>query len=250
MLTKRIWSFLITAVFLVFVGGTVGAQENQPMEDWEFSAHLYMWYASIGGDSVDGSRLDVGADDVIDALDLATMSVLELRRGKWFFLADVIYLVVSDDQDIMSILNVDVQLKSWIVTPAVGYILFQNETVQLDLLIGARYLYMKTNLTLDLDLPNPFKHHRRKFSLSEHVWDGIVGTRGRVGLTKNFFIPFYLDVGTGDSDLTWQALAGIGYSYNSFEFTLGYRYLAWEFDDAILEDLNISGPYAGVKFRF
>ncbi|MBW1671251.1 MAG: hypothetical protein JRJ43_02045 [Deltaproteobacteria bacterium] len=54
------------------------------------------------------------------------------------------------------------------------------------------------------------------------------------------------------SDLTWQASASISYRFDKFDTVLGYRYLDYEFDgDAeLIDNLNISGPFAGVKFRF
>ena len=46
-------------------------------------------------------------------------------------------------------------------------------------------------------------------------WDGIVGVKGRwhFGAEHRWFVPYYVDIGTGDSDFTWQAMAGIGYSW-------------------------------------
>ena len=36
-----------------------------------------------------------------------------------------------------------------------------------------------------------------------------------------------------------------------FDAGVGYRHLEWDFDnDDTFNDLNISGPYAGAKFRF
>jgi len=43
-------------------------------------------------------------------------------------------------------------------------------------------------------------------------WDAIVGARGAVDLTEKWHLFGYLDIGAGDSDLTWQAMAGIGYT--------------------------------------
>jgi hypothetical protein len=46
-------------------------------------------------------------------------------------------------------------------------------------------------------------------------WDAVIGIKGRVnfGADQQWFIPYYLDIGTGDSDLTWQAVAGAGYQF-------------------------------------
>ncbi|MGD8954334.1 MAG: hypothetical protein PVI45_08165, partial [Desulfobacterales bacterium] len=49
----------------------------------------------------------------------------------------------------------DVGMKSWIVTPAVGYHLIDNEKINLSLLAGARYLWLKN--TLEIDRANRFR---------------------------------------------------------------------------------------------
>ena len=55
-----------------------------------------------------------------------------------------------------------------------------------------------------------------------------------------------------ESDLTWQAMAGVGYNASdSWDIVATYRYLAWEFDSsAAVSDLDFSGPMLGAIFRF
>ena len=90
-----------------------------------------------------------------------------------------------------------------------------------------------------------------KVSDSGDVWDAIAGVKGQVNLTEKWYIPFYGDIGTGDSDLTWQAFAGIAYKFKKVDVVLAYRYLYWDFDNNdVFDDLNLSGPYAGIKFVF
>jgi hypothetical protein len=46
-------------------------------------------------------------------------------------------------------------------------------------------------------------------------------------------------------------MTGVGYKFKSFDAVLGYRYLYWDLDDrAVFVNLDINGPYAGVKFLF
>jgi len=46
-------------------------------------------------------------------------------------------------------------------------------------------------------------------------------------------------------------MTGVGYKFKSFDAVLGYRYLYWDLDDrAVFDNLDINGPYAGVKFLF
>ena len=44
-------------------------------------------------------------------------------------------------------------------------------------------------------------------------WDGIVGAKGAFALgdKHKWVVPYYVDIGTGDSDVTWQAELGVGY---------------------------------------
>ena len=66
-----------------------------------------------------------------------------------------------------------------------------------------------------------------------------------------WYFSFYGDIGTGESDLTWQAMAQIAYRFKWFDVSLGYRHLDWDFEDnAALDDLSVSGPYVGIKFTF
>ena len=44
----------------------------------------------------------------------------------------------------------------------------------------------------------------------------VVGFKGNVQLDEDWYVPFYYDVGKGDSELTYQAFAGINYSFSSF----------------------------------
>ena len=82
-------------------------------------------------------------------------------------------------------------------------------------------------------------------------WDAIIGARGDVDLAEKWHLFGYLDIGTGESDLTRQAMAGIGYKFKWIHLNAAYRYLEWDFDDnAALDDLNISGPALGIKFVF
>ena len=88
-------------------------------------------------------------------------------------------------------------------------------------------------------------------SESESLLDGIVGVRGAIKLSEHWYLPYYADIGTGQSDLTWQLLGGVGYRFGWGDIKLVYRHLAYEMDgDKHLEDLTVSGPLLGVGFRF
>ena len=82
------------------------------------------------------------------------------------------------------------------------------------------------------------------------VWDGIVGATGKVKLNEKWYLSYYVDVGTGDTRLTRQAFGGVGYRFKRVDAILGYRYLDWDFDgNDVFDDLNLSGPLVGIKFK-
>ena len=235
--------------------GSAAASEG---DEWQFGANLYLWYADLGGGTVNGGDIDVEADDLIDKLKMGFMGGLNARRGTWGGLIDALYLKVGDGGSVSGTLpsgvnvglGANLDVKTWAVTPAVTYRVVENESVRLDVLAGARYLWMEAELDFDLTAPVPI--NIRNFSKSGEVWDAIIGARGELALAEKWFVPFHLDVGAGETDFTWQALGGIGYRFSKIDIVVAYRYLSWDFEDdaKVFDDLNISGPLAGLRFRF
>ena len=76
--------------------------------------------------------------------------------------------------------------------------------------------------------------------------------RGRLGIgASKWSVPYYADVGTGSSDLTWQAMTGLTYSYGWGDLMLVYRHLEYdEGPNGLLGGFSFSGPAFGAKFRF
>ena len=168
------------------------------------------------------------------------MAIFGARKNNWSFLADVIYLDVKDEGTIAG-LGASAEIRAWVVTPEVGYTVLRGDRGHLDLQVGARYLYLDGDVRLGSN----------GIDKSEHFWDAIVGVRGAVNLTEKFYLPYYLDIGTGDSELTWQAFGGLGYRFKYVDVLAGYRYMEYQFDDdLVFDNLNLSGPYGGMKFIF
>lgn len=147
-----------------------------------------------------------------------------------------------------TLLDAKLDMRGWIWTLAGAYRAWSAGGTHVDLFGGARLL------TLDLDLKltggGP-RQRSRSPSRSVDLWDGIVGAKGRVALQNAWFVPYYLDVGTGDSDLTWQAAAGLGYAFDWGEITLMYRHLAYDQSAGKpLQNVAFSGGMLGVGFRF
>jgi hypothetical protein len=241
-LRKSIWVAAVL-VWIVCSAGIVSAQESANDDSWKFGGELYFWGASIGGKSASGSDIDIELDDILDSLEFAFMGAVGVSKGKWSLAADLIYLNAEDSAAIAPGVSANVELTNWVITPLVGYNIVNTGKSRLDIVGGARYLYLKADLRVDA------LSFRAEDSGSN--WDAVIGARGSVDLAKKWYLFGYLDIGTGESDLTWQAFGGVGYRFKYLDLVAAYRYLSWDFDDnQALDDLYIHGPGIGIRFVF
>ena len=239
MSTKNL-AFMFCIVLFSIAPMNAIAQEKGDTHEWQFAADVYLWGASVGGETASGGDIDVDFDDIFKDLKMGFMGIFAARKNNWSFFVDAIYLDVEDDSTISG-MPASAELTAWIVTPDVGYTVLRGDRGHLDVHVGARYLYLKPEVRLGALGAED----------TNRLWDGIIGVRGAVDFTDKLYLPYYVDVGTGDSDMTWQVLVGLGYRFKYFDAVAGYRYLDYEFEDNLLADsLNLSGPYAGLRFTF
>ncbi len=228
------------------------AETESTADSWQFVGEVYLWGAEINGESAAGDDFEITFSDIMDNLDMAVMGKLAAVKGKWSLVGDFIYLDVEDDTTgTAKIINrsvptkTDLELTAYIGTLLGGYTVYENETAKIDMLLGARYSKLEADVKFDL---GAFK---TKVKESGHNWDGIVALAGRLNLNPKWFLSCYADVGSGDSDLTWQAQGAAGYRFGKFDAVFGYRYLDYEFDDGdLIDNLNIKGPFAGLRYHF
>lgn len=225
---------------------------------WQYSGAIYLWGAGIGGTTTGGDDIDVSFSDLLKNLDMAFMGTLDANKGKWSVLADVIYFDVSKDSNSTANLinrpvkaKLDVGVTAWVVTAGLAYEIWQNDSTQVDLMGGGRYLYLKGDIDFRIDAGGPLGPWRERVTDSGSNIDALVGLRGKTELNDKWYVNYYADVGTGDSDYTWQALLGFNYRFRKVDAGFGYRYMKYKFDDGgIFDDLDMSGPYGGVRFHF
>jgi hypothetical protein len=251
-------AFFVAAVLSVAPFGSFAAEA---LDDWKYGATLYLWGAGIQGDTTGGAEVDIGFDTLIGNLDMAFMGAFEARRDRWSFGADVIYLDVgaNDSAEVpvrlasgaTGAVNVaaSVATTGWVINLTGAFNLVRTERANLDVLLGARYL----DLELDFDLGLAAAQYavRPEIVATQVTWDGVVGVKGRVILDGPWYLPYYVDVGAGESDLTWQAAGGLGYAFDWGDVTLLYRHIDWEFgSDSALDNIAFSGPLLGGTWRF
>ena len=222
--------------------------------DWEYVADIYAWGANMTIDTTGGQEVHIPFYQILNDLNFAFFTELGARNDKWSVMADVIYIDLSQKNNRRDAtlpdgtavtINDKLDMTSWIITPTVGYALHNGDDARVEVLGGLRYLSLDLGLAIDVNDNEVFNK-----SSSEGFWDGIVGMRANYNLSQTWYLPTYFDVGLGSSDFTWQASAGVGYHFSSFDAVLTYRYLDYEFDDLVATDLVVKGPQLGAVFRF
>ncbi len=270
-----------TSILCFAVGALLAApaaaQSAQPgweSPKWHFAATLYGYVPTIDGkvNYAEDSRVSdihVSMNDVLSHLKMAFMGTLDVHNGRWGIFNDVFYAdlggVKSRGRD-FSIGNIglpastttdlSLDLKTTIWTVAGEYRLATDPAWTVDLLAGARLLDIKPTLGYSITgdvgpVVLPGRSGTKK--VSESLWDGIVGVKGRYAFEndRKWFLPFYLDVGTGQTKLTWQAAAGVGYGYHWGDVVAIWRYMDWNAKSGkSVENLNLNGPMIGVTFRW
>lgn len=252
---RRRQNWLAAALLLASTG--TGAADG-----WQYTGTLYLWAAGINGETAGGAEFDIDFDTLLDNLDMAFMGTVEARRGPWSAMADAVYLNVGADKggtvkvpvapDSAVPVDVDVGVKTrgWVINLLGAYTVVASERGSVDVLAGARYLELKAGFDLGLRVPGQDRITRAGSAL-ETVWDGVVGVKGQVRLDDRWYLPYYADVGTGESDLTWQVFGGVGYTFDWGEVALVYRHMEWEFgSDHKLDHASFSGPAAAVSWHF
>ena len=276
---KRTGLIIIAAFVALALCGPLGAAAQTPSNQWTFAITPYLWLPNIDGTLKysmppgGGGRpeVEVGPNDYLEALNMVMMISGEARKGRWSLFTDFIYLEFSNEESAVKSINfggtqvsssanvsTDSSLRGAAWTLGAGYAVLPGRPVDLDVFGGLRYFGLEASTDWQLSLavtgPGGGQTFPRTGSISERedLWDGIVGVKGRFWLGKsNWSVPYYLDVGTGSSSLTWQGMLGIAYSYKWFGATLVYRHLYYDMKgDNLVQDMRFSGPAFGATFRF
>jgi hypothetical protein len=263
------WRIIAAAALMLLA--TSGVASESP--DWQFALTPYLWLPNIEGtgnfdappDGGGQPQVEIGPVDYLEHLDFVLMLSGEARKGNWAVRADVVYVDFGDER--ASVRNVSgpggliefpvntgttISLDGLEWQGTVGYRAISQPGIFLEVLGGFRYLDVGVDLDWEFDGPLNLLPQSGHFSQDVELWDAIVGARARFDFAGGqWFVPLHVDAGTGDSDLTWQLFAGVGYAFSWGDVLAAYRHL--EYDQAeggLLQGVSLSGPAIGVSFRF
>jgi len=261
---KKIIAGTLLTCALATAGGDIAPviEEEQvmaPVESsaWEHTLAIYGWLPTFDGTlkyQIPGEEGDRESDfSAIDNLDAVFMAAYEVRKDKFSFLTDVIYLGMSGGETVGDGVFSTVfeeEFTAWLLSFYGGYNLIDNGSSRLDIIGGMRYFSLDVDASITLDGPLG-RDPSIALSPSFEIYDAVIGVKGIYDINENWYIPYLFDIGAGDTDLTWQAQASIGYRFDWGDILATYRYLHYEKDGLrLVEDFDLYGPKVGVVFHF
>jgi len=271
---RNVRQLAVVAAFATIVAGVLSpacVSAQVLSDEWKFRGSIYMWMpeikstATIGGNTTD---IDVKFHTLLDHLKMAGMGNLEAQKGRWGAFTDFIYFDVGSasattrDHTIDGVplpeaitLSTDVDFKAFIWTLAGSYRFMAEPGSSFDVFAGAQMLRLDATLNYGFSHDfGPFVGPNRTGSRNSagNTWDAIVGVKGRMGFgDKNeWFVPYYADVGGGQSQYTWQASTGIGYVFSWGEVIATWRYLDWKEPGDKVQKLTVNGPQVAVAWTW
>ncbi|MCG3203600.1 MAG: hypothetical protein KCHDKBKB_00271 [Elusimicrobia bacterium] len=271
----------ITTMFLGTSSSFAQGNASEPDEKWTFAITPYFWLADIGStlkyDGASGSReadVTVPPEDYVGNIKMIFPFQIEARFGHWSLFSDFNYMKIENEKSRVKSAEFNsgnripinasanagtettMEMTEW--TLLSGYRCLDSKKISFEPTIGLRYFNLSArtdwNLTGAVAGPGPGETFQQSGSVhgSEALWDMLVGFRGQVHLSETkFALPYYFDIGTGESALTWQGSAGLSYAFNWGEISANYRYLDYQTSGSkLIDKLSFSGPSLGVSFQF
>jgi hypothetical protein len=253
----------------VVVAMPAAAQSRSP-DDWSWRAAINLWLPNVKMTSLidlpGGGNIvaDTDPGSYLEKLKFVFMGSLDGHRGPYSAFADIVYLDFGDlKSEVRTItgpggaVSIPVDsgthsdLKGFVGTFAGGYAISQTPGARHEAFAGLRYTKMKVRLNWHLNGSTGILARDGTVEESKDFFDGVVGLRGRSDLGGPRDFRYYADVGTGTSQLTWQAMAGVGYRFTWGDAVLGYRHLAYDLQsDRPISDAAFSGPQLVIGFTF
>jgi hypothetical protein len=223
---------------------------------WAFQLTPYVWFASLKGHvatlpGLPPASVDVSFSDILENTDEAVMLAAEARHGRVGIVAELTYLGLSANGNTPGALfgKAEANVDTLFATAAGFYRPIATEAATVDVLAGARIWYVDTELKLTSGLlPG-------RQTQEDETWaDPLVGVRASLDLGRGFFISGLADIGGFGvaSDYTWEVLGTVDYRFRDWgSARVGYRHLEVDYKNGgFVFDVEMSGPIAGLSFRF
>lgn len=214
---------------------------------WQVEIAPYLWTPGITGDIRAGeASASIGASfaDLLSFLDFGLMGMVQVRKGRVGFVFDGIYARLAKDGESSG--TGDRTVHAEFVTQVYSFAASYRALKVLTIIGGARLMPMSADLEVTSG-----EFEGQQASGGHTALDGYVGARLEVPLMRRLLLDLYGDVGAGDSELSWQALAGLKYGLSkSVSLMLGFRTLGIQNEAPDLQTKFVEGGfYFGAGFK-
>lgn len=246
----------------------------QTADSWKYQASIYAYLPDISGRTTfpasgGGGGATLDAETILDSLKMTFMGNIEASNGRWGMFTDAVYMDIGATKSGYRDFtlggaalpagvdgNVSYDLKGWAWTLAGTWRVASDRTSKMDVLAGARLFDMRQTFGYELtgnvaSIPVGGRSVTSEAKLSN--WDAIVGVKGRFafGDGGKWFVPYYADIGTGESDLTFQVMGGLGYSFGWGDVVAAWRYLDYDMKSGKkIESMTFNGPAIAAVFHW
>lgn len=215
-------------------------------------APLYLWGVSMSGTMTTGpvtTPLEIEFSDAVSDLESIFTLHYEGAKGNWGVIADYSFLNLTPSGTIpgtSAVISVD--MENTIAEVAAMYRFGPNSPWQL---LGG-YRSYKLDVTIS-GLPLPFAS---QVKIDKTINDFFIGGRFMGSINDKWSFVGRADIGAGDSDVVWNALAAVDYRFTKLLSVFGgWRILDYDVDtgsglDAFKYDMNHSGPVLALAFHW
>lgn len=234
----------------------------QVSDAWRFEITPYLWGAGIRGtlglDNGLAKSADFTTSNVLGDLKSGGMIAAEAHYGKWGVMGDLVSATLQKSGNVPvatpygpDTVGDKITIQQTILTGAATYTVVNTKDAYIDALLGLRAIYATATLSANLSGTSL----NDTVSKTTSTVDPIVGTKGRYRIAEStWYIPFYGDIGSGGgtTNLTWQAMAGVGKTFGSLiDASLTYRALYYDMKaGGVLQKTTMLGPQIAVTFKF
>ncbi len=255
----RIRFFSLALAVLAVLGFSSPARAG----DWQWTITPYLWLSSLDIDTKVNDREVLGGESdfgLLSEIDMVFQLHLEGQKGRHGVLFDVTYVDLGGDptvHDLPGNRSGTVEFKgdfSATLAEVGGIYNPRGDGLGFTLLYGARIIDLDEEIHADFSSPLLTD---RTYRSGDTLYDGMLGARWTGKLSEHWMFNLRGDVSAGGTELTWNTLVGIGYSFGTtgrYTAIGGYRYMETEFKerDAHAEvetQATLSGAFVAFAFR-
>jgi hypothetical protein len=213
------------------------------------------------------NTIQVGPSDYLPKLNTAGMLAFDVRKGEFDLFGDAIYLNASTTATIFSTLGgnfgkihipVTIDSSAHVTTAiwevAAGYAVAHGHNADLTLLAGIREFPIAINADYTATIgKRGILAPTGTINSTAYTNDVIVGLKGRAFFGGDrWYVPYYIDVGTGNNNQSWEAYGGAGYAFPHGQTLIAlWRALNYNAFPPIspVQKMSLAGPLLGYTFN-